>query len=117
MLASSECCHATLKNKVTLNHEVITESVTSFFDKYVNHIYDNEHIICLFRLKTANNVILTIGQLQTLTKEDLNYYVDYIEGVLSIKSDEYNEDIIQDIIFSFGKRKGKVEKHSQIEHW
>lgn len=106
-----------LKNKVTLNHEVITEAITSFFDKYVNHISDNEHIICLFRIKTTNNVILTIGQLQTLTKEDLKYYIDYIEGVLYIKSDEYMEDVIHDIIFSFGVKKGKVEKHSQIEHW
>ncbi len=103
-----------LKDHVTLNHEVITEAITSFFRNYVDHISKDEHVMVMFRIKTNNNVTLSIGQLQKINKNDLNYLIEYIEGVLYIKSDEYMEEIITNIIFNFGIRKGEIE-NSRID--
>ena len=65
-----------------------------------------EHIIVLFRIVSVNNHVFTIGNLQKIGKNDLEFYVRYINNVLYFKADEYKEDILKDIIFSFGVREG-----------
>ena len=40
----------TLKDKITLNHEVISEAVTAFFENHVSKINDDEHVFVLFRI-------------------------------------------------------------------
>lgn len=76
---------------------------------HVSEIHNDEHVICLFRVRTTNNQIFTIGNLQKVNKNDLKYLLEYIKASLYIKSDEYMEILIKEIIFSFGIRAGSIE--------
>lgn len=46
-------------------------------------------MLALFRVRTVDNIIWTLGQLQKLNPEDREYFIKYVEGILSINSEEY----------------------------
>jgi len=62
--------------------------------QHVDQIKDDSHIICLFRIKSTNATILTLGHLQQLNKDDQDFFINYILNILAIKSVEYKEAII-----------------------
>jgi len=69
---------------------------------------NNKHIIVLFRIVYVNGIYNTLGHLQKLNKEDMNFYINYINDILSIKSNDYKEQEIIKIIVSYGVRDGKA---------
>lgn len=81
----------------------------------VSEIHNDEHVICLFRIRASNNQIFTIGNLQKINKNDLKYLLEYISAALYIKSDEYMEILIKEIIFSFGIRSGAIGDNKIID--
>src|ERR1700749_3105623 len=105
-----------LKDQVILNEDLIREAITNFFETHVNKISDMEHIIVLFRIVSVNNHVFTIGNLQKIGKNDLEFYVRYINNVLYFKSDEYREEVIKSFIFSFGVREGEIKKKNKLDY-
>jgi len=83
---------------------------------------ENKHIFLMFRIqlednylktiniqknnKEKNNILLTIGKMQKLNKEDKEYYINYIKNIFNSKIDGYNSISIKSIIFSYGIRDG-----------
>lgn len=74
-----------------------------------------EHVIVLFRVKTISG-IFTIGNMQKIGKNDLDWYVKLILNVLYFKSDEYKQEIIEDFIFSFGVRQGEIRAEDRVDY-
>jgi len=108
--------HYDLTGKIVLNDALIKAAIDSFWKKIVSEIKD-EHIIALFRIQTQDNIIYTLGNLISLSKEDKKYYYDYIVNRLYIKNDEYRQVKLTSIIFSYGIRNGLIEKKNLIsEH-
>ena len=95
----------------TLTKALIAKSVNSFWKEISKIIYSDQHLISLFRFKTNENIILTLGQLQKLSIEDKDYYINYIYDVLSFKGEDYKDKIITQIIFNYGTRSGSTEKN------
>jgi hypothetical protein len=79
-----------IKDKVIITNKVISDSINTFWKSEVN-ITSDQHIIVLFRIKTCDGVILTLGHLQKITSDDLDYYISYVQDILSMKSEDYNE--------------------------
>jgi len=83
---------------------------------------ENKHIFLMFRIqlednylktiniqknnKEKNNILLTIGKMQKLNKEDKDFYINYIKNIFNSKIDGYNSISIKSIIFSYGIRDG-----------
>lgn len=88
----------------------MTESINAFWKEISKKLVNDQHLIALFRIQTEENIVLTLGQLQKLSIEDKEYYIDYVSDILSFKTDEYNNKIVNQIIFSYGIRTGKIEK-------
>jgi len=97
-----------LKDQIIITNKVISESINTFWKSEVKDINSNQHIIVLFRIKTCDGVILTLGHLQKLSQDDKDYFIQYVQDILSMKSEDYNEFLIDEIIFSYGIRQGDV---------
>jgi hypothetical protein len=108
--------HYDISKNTVLKDTLITNALNSFWDKHVSLITNEEHIIVLFRIKTIDGIISTIGKMLTLTKDpsDKNYYFNYLINNLYIKNDEYRKVKLSSIIFSFGIRKGTIERKSYL---
>lgn len=78
-------------------------------------ILADKHLIILFRIKTEDDLILTLGNLQKLSFDDMDYYINYIFDVISLKTEDYHSKVIKEIIFSYGVRDGNVDKHIQLK--
>jgi len=95
-----------IKDNFIISNELISKAIESLWDKHVNNIKDTQHIIALFRLKSADGAILSLGTMCGLGKHDKNFYINQIESILHLKSEEYNSVSISEIIISFGVREG-----------
>jgi hypothetical protein len=102
------------KEHSIISNDLISKAVNSFWNNNVNSIELDKHVICLFRVKNSKDVIRTLGYLQRLSKDDMEFFTKYIQNILYIKSDEYKTDIFKEIIISFGIRKGAIDKHSML---
>jgi len=99
------------------NNSVIEKAINNFWDNNVINLIDDKHIIALFRIVYSNGIYNTLGLLKKLNKEDKIYYINYINGILSIKSNVYKEQEIIKIIVSFGVRNGKaIIKKNKNDH-
>lgn len=67
-------------------------------NKNVTNIDNNKHIIVLFWVIYVNSVYNILGQLNKLNKEDMNYYINYINN--------YKAEAINKIIINYGVRDG-----------
>jgi hypothetical protein len=85
----------------------ISESASTSKTK-VNKKEENKHILILFRIQYNNN-ITTIDTLQKLNINDKDNYIDYINNLIIFKDDEYKNESIKSIIFSYTIKPGKIK--------
>jgi hypothetical protein len=52
-----------IKDQIVITNKVISDSINAFWKSEINNITSNQHIIILFRIKTSDGVILTLGHL------------------------------------------------------
>lgn len=104
-----------LKDQVIISDELVRQAITNFFENNVNKLSADEHVIVLFRVKTISG-IFTVGNMQKIGKNDLDWYIKLINNVLYFKSDEYKQEIIEEFIFSFGVRAGKINEENRIDY-
>jgi len=108
-------------NVLTLNFgkKVFTTSLfKNKFNQFWENIHyqfnENNHLFILFKIKYANNDLVSIGKLQRLNKSDKNWYIDFIIENMKFKSEYYNETQIDSIIFSYGFKKGSIPNKDNI---
>jgi hypothetical protein len=102
-------------NNSVLDKDLITKSVNSFWKEISKTVDSDQHIISIFRIKTEDNIVITLGQLKKLSIQDKNYYINYISNVLSLKRGDYNDNNINEIIFSYGIRTGSINKNVLVK--
>lgn len=95
--------------------EIVNDSINSFWKEISKIIKQDEHLITLFRIKTDDNIVLTLGQLQKLHFADKEYYINYVLDILSLKAEDYSNKNIVEIIISYGIRSGEIEKHVTLK--
>ena len=116
-----------ITNQTVLTKTVIDEAISKFWGEILPNVDNDQHIIALFRVKTIDNLIQTLGHLKRLNKGDKDYYAQYIRDVISIKADDYKTQIINEIIISYGIKEGvasldksclgqEIEATSEIKH-
>jgi hypothetical protein len=69
---------------------------------------ENNHLFILLKIKYVNNDFVTIGKIQRLNLADKDWYINWIIDNMEFKSEYYNETQIEEIIFSYGFKKGKI---------
>ena len=88
--------------------KLIIKNLTLFWDDIIDNL-ENQHILIIFRLNYEDGSIKTIGNLQRLNKEDLNYFIDYIKDIIELKTDDYLTIPVTGITISYGFRKGLTD--------
>ena len=90
-----------ISNKVW-SKELFQTIYLQFTNSVSSKFTDSNHMYILFKIKYNTNEIITIGTLQRINLNDLNWYSNWIIKNMLIKSDDYNETGILELIFSFG---------------
>jgi len=98
-----------------ISNSLIKMAINDFWSNIVNKMKDDKHIIVLFRIVYPNDIYNTLGQLKRLNKNDKNYYISYINDILSIKNNEYKSLPINKIIVNYGVRDGLASKKETIK--
>jgi hypothetical protein len=98
-----------LNKNSNLTKKLIGYSIDSFWNKKLNNLGSEYHIIVLFRIICTDNSIKTIGSVQYVNINSKNDYKDKIISLLSILDNNYLEIEIKSISFSYGVKKGTVE--------
>ena len=80
-----------------------------FWSKVENNFTESNHMFILFKIKYVTGETLSIGKLQRLNINDKDWYVQYILDYINLKSEYYNNNKIENLIFSFGFKDGKAE--------
>lgn len=96
-----------LTEEVLINKEVINDSIDNFWLKVIKKVKSNNHLYILFRVKTSDHY-LTLGNLQKLNLSDKEYFKNYILNIFEFKDDSYKKIYIEEVIFSYGIREGKI---------
>jgi DNA polymerase type B, organellar and viral len=97
-----------------ISNALIKKSIQTFWNKHAIHINDNQHLLLLFRIQDESGIWSTLGRLQKVNKNALQEFIDFVIGILEIKSDEYNEIVVKRIAISFGIRDGKITTRKEI---
>jgi hypothetical protein len=97
-----------VKNQI-FNKEMLKANLNKFWSEILETLKDNQHIWLLFRLQWSNGEYVTIGKLQKLNKEDMDYILNYIIDEIEDKSEYYKTNSIQSMIFSYNIKKGKAK--------
>lgn len=75
----------------------------------LDQLESNKHVIALFRIGSIDGLYNTIGKIacgKKLNKADKQYYINFINDVLSLKSNNYEHIAVKKVIISFGVRDG-----------
>jgi hypothetical protein len=62
-------------NKLSNSNQkaLIKEAIKRIWKEYGQGVESKHHVICLLRVKTVDGMVWTLGELQKLCKEELNY--------------------------------------------
>ena len=90
-----------LSNKVW-SEKLFSDIFNQFKSKVENLFTEENHMYILFKIRYDTNEIVTIGSLQRINKNDLSWYSEWVINNLLIKSEEYKDTGILELIFSYG---------------
>ena len=98
------------------SRDLLEKNLDLFWNKIVENISKDQHILFLFRLQWSDTQFVTIGNLQRLNKEDKDYILDFIMEEIKDRGEYYLEQSIISIVFSYGIREGRaLEKVIQTQ--
>jgi hypothetical protein len=100
-----------LKYETQLTESLINKAIDNWTTKTQSKVAgwtESNHVIVLFRIATPSNTYKTIGTLQALNIEDIQYYKNYIINRLASANSGYADLELTKIIFSYGVRSGKA---------
>lgn len=98
--------------KISLNNKIFTKKlfenlIQKFWNKIEYRFTSDNHLYLLFKIQYNDGNFASIGSLQRLNKEDLNWYIDFILSLVQFKSEYYKTNQIKEIIITYGF---KIEK-------
>lgn len=95
-----------LKNEAVISEKLMKIAITNFWKVEMSKVPTDYHILIMLRVVTTDNLYKTLGTLRVLNKDDLDYYITYINAILSLKLNDYEDLKISKIVFSYGIREG-----------
>jgi predicted nuclease of restriction endonuclease-like (RecB) superfamily len=87
-------------NNLLFTKDLFESKLELFWNKICLDFTDNNHMFILFKVKYQGSDFATIGNLQRLTYNDKNWYLNWIINNMILKSEYYNETAIESFIFS-----------------
>ena len=103
-----------LKNESIISDKLIAVSITNFLNVIVDNpdLFEKEkhHLFAPFRIKSSDNVVKTLGTLRVVNLDDngRNYLIRYVQNVLALKLDGYDDFPINQIIVSYIIKQGTI---------
>jgi DNA polymerase type B, organellar and viral len=104
---------------INFGRKVFTTSLfknkfNKFWKDILSEFNENNHLFIILKIKYVNNDFVTIGKLQRLNFSDKDWYIDFIIENIKFKSEYYNETQIEEIIFSYGFKKGTIPNKNNL---
>jgi hypothetical protein len=97
-----------------LTKDLLSKEILNFFNSVkVDNTFSEKHILILFRVQFSNNEIATIGNLKriNLIEAEFKQYIDYLNELINLKDDQYKNEAIKNIIFSYTLKEGKINNN------
>lgn len=110
-----------LKDNI-FNKKILKEFINSFYEKVVDKIEPDQHILFLFRIVLINDDVKTVSKLIKVNKEGTQKsIVSFLLDAINLTSNNYDNAPIKSMVVSYGNRKGKItptiiEKKEVISH-
>jgi hypothetical protein len=119
-LRKTQSIHSWKTIQFTLNNLVFTTDLFKtkfnvFWNKVKDEFTDNNHMFILFKVKYKGSDYATIGNLQRLTQNDREWYINWIINNMILKSEYYNETPVESFVFSFGFKDEKISEKEIIK--
>jgi DNA polymerase type B, organellar and viral len=99
--------------KISLNNKIFTKNlfenlIKKFWNKIEYRFTNDNHLYLLFKIQYNDGNFASIGSLQRLNKDDLNWYIDFILSLVQFKSEYYKTNQIKEIIITYGFKNEKI---------
>lgn len=98
-----------------LDNTLILKAIKNFLKVKASLLNEDKHMLIMFRIQDKDGFWSTLGRLQKVNKDFLDYFMNFVTGILDIKSNEYKEMVIKRVAISFGIRSGKIDTKTIIE--
>ena len=103
-----------INNKVW-NQELFKTIYAQFTSSVISKFTEKNHMFILFKIKYNTYEIITIGNLQRINKNDFEWYSNWIINNMIIKSEDYKDEGILELIFSFGFKNEIIQDKDKIK--
>ena len=105
--------------RISLNNKIFSKNlfeklIKKFWNKIGDKFRHDNHLYLLLKVQYTDGNFVTIGSLQRLNKEDLNWYIDLLLSSLQFKSEYYKETQINEIIITYGFKNEIIPKKTII---
>jgi hypothetical protein len=110
-----------LKDNI-FNKNILKEFISEFYEKVVDKIEPDQHILFLFRVVLINDDIKTVSKLIKINKEGTpSTVIIYLLDAINLTSNNYDSAPIKSMVISYGIRKGEItptiiEKKEVVSH-
>ena len=99
-----------LEEYAIINDKTISVSIDNFWSQKVSKAPADTHLIVLFRIQSSDRIIRTLGTLKVynINDESKQEFKNYVQNVLALKMDAYEDFELSEVIFSYGIKTGLV---------
>ena len=99
--------------KISLNNKIFSKNlfenlIKKFWNKIEYRFTNDNHLYLLLKIQYNDGNFASIGSLQRLNKDDLNWYIDFILSLVQFKSEYYKTNQIKEIIITYGFKNKKI---------
>ena len=101
-----------IKDKVFTKY-LLETIMTQFWDNVAHRFTNKNHMFILFKIKYENIGYLTIGKLQRISIDELNWYIQWILDNLDLKNESYKQNLIEEISINYGFKNGIVNNKTK----
>lgn len=102
------------KDLLFISADSITYAVDDFWKHVMSKVSIDQHVLFIARIRYDNSQMVSLGKMQKISYSDQAFLTKFLCNVLSMRTDEYNSRGIEEIIFDYLIRDGKIDPMKSI---
>ena len=93
--------HTTITPNLIISKDTIELAISNFYNEVMSKLNDNQYILVIFKIKTNDNLYRNISSMQIINKFDRDILIDSFIEYWNIKSANYIQFTISEIILNY----------------
>ena len=91
----------TITPNLIISKDTIELAISNFYNEVMSKLNDNQYILVIFKIKTNDNLYRNISSMQRINKFDRDILIDSFIEYWNIKSANYIQFTISEIILNY----------------